>query len=190
VSARRPRLPALPGREAELAGPVRAYLEAQGYAVHVNPDGRDYFDVVARRGSTIGLVELKRTDWKHLLVQAVSRRSYGDWVAVVLPRRAAAERLLARAEAEVARPIGVWTVGAGGVDVLRAAEPWPAATRALFPEHRAALEELLSWREAGGLPEGATWGGFVGRSARGGGGRPTREWRLDEFAGGSERARD
>ncbi len=179
----RARLPPLPARETDLLPDVRARLEAEGYTVYVNPDGSDYFDVVARRGEEVGLVELKRTDWKHLLVQAVARRGYGDWVVAVLPRRFSAERLRARADTELSRAIGIWWVGAHGLEVLREATPWSAGTRERFPDHRAALKEMLEAIASGAVPAGATWGGFPARTARRAGGRSAREWRLDEFDG-------
>jgi hypothetical protein len=171
-----------PVRERELAPAVAGFLRARGYEVAVDPDGTDYFDLAAWRGEEVGLVELKIADWKTLTVQAAVRRTYSDWVAVALPRRSLAERLLARREGALLRPVGVWLVEAGTVEVLRPATPWPAATRALFPEHRAALRALLEARRDGFVPPGsATWGGFAARSARGAGGRHVREWRLDEF---------
>jgi hypothetical protein len=172
-------------RETTLIPPVERHLTADGYTVLVNPDGEDYFDLAAVRGEEVGLVELKIADWKTLKVQAAVRRTYADWVAVALPRRSLAERLLARMEGPLLHPVGVWLVEGEQLEILRAAEGWPPATRALFPEHRAALREMLAARAAGSLPVGATWSGFAARSAREAGGRHVREWRLDEFEGGT-----
>ncbi|HEV2315990.1 MAG TPA: hypothetical protein VGV89_00210 [Thermoplasmata archaeon] len=170
-----------PRRESDLAPAVRAHLESQGFRVWVDPDGADFFDVVARRGEEVGLVELKLADWKTLLRQAVVRRTYGDWVAVALSRRSLAVKLLERAGTPNTRPIGIWSVEGPAPEVLRAAEPWPESTRSLFVEHRDALRLLLDTLEAGGVPEGARWTGFAARSGRGAGTRSSREWRLDEF---------
>jgi hypothetical protein len=176
--------------ESTLAPPVQRFLAAQGYTVLIDPDGKDYFDVVALRGEEVGLVELKIADWKTLKVQAAVRRTYSDWVATALPRRSLAEKLLARMEGPLLRPVGVWVVEADHVTELRKAEPWPEETRALFPEHRAALREMLRAHAAGELPPGTTWSGFAGRSARAAGGRHVREWRLDEFDVPEARADD
>jgi hypothetical protein len=168
--------------ERELAPPVERYLRGRGYEVLIDPDGKDYFDLVAWRGEEVGLVELKVSDWRALKVQAAVRRTYSDWVAVALPRRSLAERLLARMEGPLLAPVGVWLVEGEAIEVLRPETPWPEATRALFPEHRAALREMLAARRAGLLPPGSTtWDGFAARSAREAGGRHVREWRLDEF---------
>ncbi len=178
---RRARLPPLPAREVDLVPVVRTELERQGYTVRVDPAGSDYFDLVARRGEEIGLVELKRTDWQHLLAQAVARRAYGDWVVAALARRTLAEKLLEHAATGLARSVGVWSVGPERIEVLRPAAPWPGTTRDLFREHRAALIELLDALDEHLLPEGAVWGGFAARTARAAGGRHAREWRLDEY---------
>src|SRR5580700_8943723 len=105
-------------RETELVEPVRRYLEALGYRVFVNPDGADYFDVVVRRGTEVGLVELKVADWPKVLAQALRRRGWGDWVAVVLPRRSLAQRVVGRPTAPRGGRVGVWYLSAGSVEVL------------------------------------------------------------------------
>lgn len=177
-----------PRRESELAGPIRRYLEAQGYTVWVDPDGTDYFDVAARRGEEVGLVELKLSDWRTLLAQAVDRRGYADWVAVALPRRPAAERLLARAALGHAQRIGVWTVVGESVTVLRSARPWAPSTRELFELQRRSLRALLDLRAGGLVPEGVELSAFPARAVRRPGGRSAREWRLEEFSERGERS--
>ena len=55
VSPSAPRRPRL--SEAELVRSTARYLETLGYRVRIDPDGADYFDLVARRGREVGLVE-------------------------------------------------------------------------------------------------------------------------------------
>ncbi|MCI4355433.1 MAG: hypothetical protein L3K06_08740, partial [Thermoplasmata archaeon] len=102
-------------RESELRAPVVAHLTAEGFRTWVAPDGRDYFDIVALRGEEIGLVELKVSAARQVFGQALRRRAWADWVAVAIPGRKAAERLLARPGAERAGRIGVWLVEPTGV---------------------------------------------------------------------------
>ena len=168
--------------ERELVEPVRQYLAGLGYRVFVDPDGSDYFDVVARHGEEVGLVELKVADYRKVLAQAHRRRGFGDWVAVVLPRKTLVDKLLALPSTERGRRVGVWHLYRGEVFVDRPASPLVApGESAAFPEARARLVELLDAMEAGELPEGVRWEGI---SAVPGGGhrrRATRDWRLDEF---------
>ena len=173
----------LPARESDLVPPVRQFLASAGYEVWVDPDGRGFFDVAARRGAELLLVELKLTDWRHLLAQAVARRGYADRVAVALPRESLARKLLARADGP-ASCVGVWWVRPDQVIELRGARPWPAATQELFAPGRKELDALLDARASGQLPEGIGWGGFPQRAEHRPGGRPAREWRIEEFPTG------
>lgn len=167
--------------ERELVPPVRAHLEALGYRVYVNPDGADYFDMVARKGPEVGLVELKVADWKRVVHQALRRRGWGDWVAVVVPRRSLAERIVARPVAPRGGRVGVWYLEAGGVVVLRPAAPFVVAGEVdPFPEPKTWLLERLEIADGleGGVPVG--WsvpdaGHVAGRR------RSSRDWRLEEF---------
>ena len=167
--------------ERELVPPVRAYLEGLGYRVYVDPDGADYFDVVARRGEEVGLVELKVADWKKVVHQALRRRGWGDWVAVVVPRRSLAEKIVARPSALRGTRVGVWYRDGDSVSVLRAAAPFVAPGEIdPFPEPKHWLLERLAI--ADGLAPGTvvTWGvPDAGRVA--GRGRSSRDWRLEEF---------
>jgi hypothetical protein len=167
--------------ERELVPPVRAYLEGLGYTVYVNPDGADYFDVVARRGSEVGLVELKVADWKTVVVQALRRRGWGDWVAVVLPRRSLAEKAVARPTAPRGVRVGVWYLEDGVTRVLRPAAPLVAVGEVdPFPEPKRWLVERLDLVERYGVAEPVTWSvpdaGRVGPHRR-----SSRDWRLEEF---------
>lgn len=169
--------------ETELAPPVVAFLEGQGYRVWRDPDGSDYFDIVCRRGEEVGLVELKVADYRKLLAQAHRRRGFADWVAVALPKRLLAEKLLALPSTERGRRVGVWRVREGKVTVLRPAEPLRAAGETNpFPEARARLVQLLDELEAGRLEPGTRWEGIAAVPGAGRLRRATRNWRLDEFS--------
>lgn len=174
-------MPARRMRETELAPPVRAFLEAQRYRVYVNPDGADYFDVVARRGTEVGLVEMKVADWKTVVVQALRRRGWGDWVAVVVPRRSLAEKVLARPTAPRGTRVGVWYVDAGEVRELRKAAPLVAPGEVdPFPEPKQWLSERLDIVDTYGAGAPVNWSvpdaGRVGANPR-----SSRDWRLEEF---------
>src|SRR5208282_6635002 len=94
--------------EREVVATAAAYLQGLGFRVYPNPDSTDYFDLVARRGNEVGLVEAKVSGSRAVLVQALKRRAWGDWVAVVLPSEKAAERLVARTDGTRASRVGVW----------------------------------------------------------------------------------
>jgi hypothetical protein len=177
MSAKRERLP-----ERALADPVRRHLEADGFRVWVDPDGSDFLDVVARRDEEVGLVELKVADWKTVLVQALRRRAWGDWVAVALPRRSLAEKVLARSAAGRPSRVGVWVVAGESVEVVRPArrlydpgEPDP------FESPRARLRLFLDALEGGGLPEGFEWGLAAHAAQATHRRRPALDWTLEEF---------
>jgi len=119
-----PRTPSSRRPERELVRTVAGYLAEQGYRVAVDPDGTDYFDLVARRGEEVGLVEVKVGDSKAVLAQALKRRGWGDWSAVALGSVRAAERLSNRTASTRAAPIGVWSVGPEAVRVHRPARRW------------------------------------------------------------------
>ncbi|MGC2205510.1 MAG: hypothetical protein WA719_06260, partial [Thermoplasmata archaeon] len=95
-------------RETELVAAARRYLESEGYRVWVDPDGRDYFDLVARRGREVGLVEAKVAHSRAVFAQALRRRVWGDWVAVVVSSERSAKALAARTAGRRAAPVGVW----------------------------------------------------------------------------------
>jgi len=169
-------------RESELRGPVCAHLESNGYRTWVAPDGRDYFDIVALRGEEIGLVELKVSAARQVFGQALRRRAWADWVAVAIPGRRAAERLVARAGSDRAGRVGVWVVGKDGVTELRPALRMYADGEATpFEEARAEFRERLRILETGELPEGIDWGIFGAPRLAGPHRRSTKDWRLEEF---------
>jgi hypothetical protein len=170
--------------EAELASPVRRHLERAGYRVWVDPDGSGYFDVVARRGTEVGLVELKIADWRRVFEQALRRRGWADWVAVALPRASLAARLVQRPGAPRAARVGIWVVGDAEIRVLREARPLVGDGETdPFPLLKAQLAESLDLLDRGDLGPGVRWGFAVAPSPSRRAGRrgATREWRLEEF---------
>ncbi len=72
-----------PECEMDLAPPVSAFLEAQGYTVRSEVNG---CDIVGIRGDTTVVVELKRNFTVSLLAQAADRQRIADAVYVALPR--------------------------------------------------------------------------------------------------------
>ena len=168
-------------RETEIVDVARRHLEQQGYRVWVDPDGRNYFDLVARRGREVGLVEAKVAGARAVLVQALRRRAWGDWVAVLLASERSARALARRTEGTRAEPVGVWWAGNGGVSVARPARPWTVAgADDPYADLRARFARILDDLESGVLPDSAAWDGVVGQVRRASGGRGFREWRLDE----------
>jgi hypothetical protein len=171
-----------PTRERELAGPVRGYLESLGYRVWVDPDGTDYYDVVARRGRTVALVELKLSDGRTVLRQALRRRGWADWAAVAVPNERLARRIAERPVAERGERVGVWAVVGDEVRVVRPASPFVGPGEPdPFERLKLALHERLDLLEAGKLPEGIAWHLLSASRRDLPGGRSTRDWRLEEF---------
>ncbi len=157
------------------------HLERNGYRVRIDPDGHDYFDLVARRGDEVGLVEAKVADARTVLTQALVRRAWGDWVAVVLASRRSALRLEERSRSTRAAPVGIWWVEGDGVLVARAARPWPStAGDDPFAVTRARFRAVLDTLDRGEVPDDLVWSGVLGTVRRLSGGRGFREWRLDE----------
>lgn len=179
MSAARPRRVRL--SEAEVVRIAAEHLEEQGYRVRVDLDGNDYFDLVARRGEEVGLVEAKVADSRTVLTQALKRRGWGDWTAVVLAGSRAAERLVERTDRTRARPVGVWSVVDGQVRVHRAATAWasPGAPDP-YAELRERFRAVLDALDQGTIPSGVRWDGLMHEIRRASGGRGFSEWRLDE----------
>jgi hypothetical protein len=167
--------------EGDLVRAVALHLEGQGYRVRIDPDGTDYFDLVARRGNEVGLVEAKVVGSRAVLAQALKRRGWGDWTAVALGSAIAAERLARRTTATRAEPVGVWSVAGSSVRVHRPARAWADAGGAdPFRPLRDRFRRLLDAIDAGELPEAARWDGVPRAVRRASGGRGFSEWRLDE----------
>ncbi len=157
------------------------YLEKQGYRTRIDPDGTNYFDLVARRGDEVGLIEAKVANSRAVLTQALVRRAWGDWVAVVLASRRSATALGERSQGTRAEPVGIWWCEEGTVGVVRAARAWPAPGGAdPYAPLRARFRGVLDALDRGDVPEGLTWSGVPGTVRRLSGGRGFREWRLDE----------
>ncbi len=176
ATPRRPRL-----RETEVVAAAATFLTTQGYRVYPNPDAGDYFDLVARRGDEVGLVEAKVAGTRKVLVQALKRRAWGDWVAVVLPSELAARRLVGRTDSTRASPVGVWVACDGVVRVLRPARAWVRpGDEDPYSELRARFRAVLDRVDSGEIPVDVPWSGVVGAVRRASGGRGFAEWRLDE----------
>jgi len=136
----------------------------------------------------VGLVEAKVSGSREVLVQALKRRAWGDWVAVVLPSERAAERLAARTNDTRASRVGVWAAKAGSVRVVRPAQSWVSPGDVdPFSDLRARFRRILDRIDSGEIPPDVPWGGVVRAVRRASGGRGFAEWRLDEpFAPDSE----
>jgi len=175
---------ARPRRERELAGPVRSYLESMGFRVWVDPDGTDYYDVVARRAREVALVELKLADGRTVLRQALRRRGWADWAAVAVPSERLARRIAARPVAERGERVGVWAVVGEELRVIRPAAPFVGPGEIdPFGRLKLAMHERLDLLESGELPEGIGWQLLSASRRDLPGGRSTRDWRLEEFRG-------
>jgi len=83
------RVPSQRFRETDLDPPVRAFLEARGYAVRGEVHA---CDLVAVRGEELLVVELKRGLSVDLLMQAVDRQRLSPAVYVAIPRSREVER--------------------------------------------------------------------------------------------------
>jgi hypothetical protein len=168
--------------EQAMAESVGAWLRRRGFRVYRDPDGSDYFDLIARKEGSIGLIELKRRGVRAVLGQALRRRPYGDWVAVALPSDRAARNARALASGPRSGRIGIWVATGPVVDELRPARPmWEDLASRPFPEARERLARLLDAVDAGTIPAGVLWSPGRPSSRRGG----SREFRLDEFPDGS-----
>ena len=169
-------------RESEVVRAAARFLEGRGYRVYPNIDAADYFDLVARRGDEVGLVEAKVSGSREVLVQALKRRAWGSWGAVVLPSATSAERLAQRTVGTRAARVGVWVADPDGkVRVVREAEPWVRPGDAdPFAELRDRFRSILDRIDSGEIPADLPWDGVVRTVRRASSGRSFAEWRLDE----------
>lgn len=167
--------------ELRLVEAARAFLSGRGFRVWVDLDGGDYFDLVARRGAEVGLVEAKVHGPRAVLAQALRRRVWGDWTAVVLASERSARALATRTAGTRAGPVGVWWARDGAVTEVRPARSWVVAGEEdPYSDLRERFRRILDGLEAGELPAGVRWDGVLGEIWRASGGRRFAEWRLDE----------
>ncbi|MGP8109169.1 MAG: hypothetical protein ACLQD9_00445 [Thermoplasmata archaeon] len=173
-------------RERDLLVVAARHLETEGYRTYLDIDGTDYFDLVAKRGQEVGLIEGKISGSQRVLVQALRRRAWGDWVAVVLASPRSAEALVRRTQSGRASPVGVWTVVREELSILRPATPWSTRTEDdPFRELKNRFRRVLESVDRGELPAGARWSDVNREVRRAAGGRGFAEWRLDENASNS-----
>lgn len=110
-------------RESDLVGPVRSFLESRGYAVldEVLVGGRRA-DLVGV-GDAVAAVELKLSDWRTALRQAMAYQLGAEyaWVAMPLAGAAVAFRYRDRFERE-----GVGLIGVVGPECRSLIDPRPS----------------------------------------------------------------
>ncbi|WP_090209130.1 DUF2161 domain-containing phosphodiesterase [Yoonia litorea] len=113
-------------KEAELYPPVKAYLEAQGFAVKGEVGAAD---VVARRGDDLLIVEMKTGFSLALFHQGVERLAITDAVYLAVPAGGKSKALKRNVQLARRAGLGVMTVRLrdGFVEVL--ADPGPYAAR-------------------------------------------------------------
>ncbi len=170
-----------PAREPEraLLVAVAAEYDRRGYRSYLDPDGTDYFDLAVRRGEEVGLLEGKVAGPSAVLAQALRRRAWADWVAVVLGSARSARRLADRTAGQRSSIVGVWAVEDGRPVELRPARA-PPAPGDPFAETRGRFRALLDAIEHGELPGGVRWSGVPRAVRLASSGRSFAEWRLDE----------
>ena len=166
---------------------LRHHLERQGFQVYPNPDGTDYFDLVARRGGEIGLVELKLNRGGAVLHQALRRRAWGAWTAIALASERTARRLVTAPTSRLRSAVGIWYVQGETVEVLRPARLTPDRTRSeMAGAARAELGRWLDRVDRGELPPGVRWEGLRYAVGRFSGGRRFKEWTIEEASASGE----
>lgn len=167
--------------------PMRAYLEHEGFRVYPNVDGNDYFDLVARRGRELGLVELKRSLAGPAFGQALRRRAWGDWVGVALGSGPGARRLATERNGRLSSVVGIWWVHGETVELLRA--PTVVPTADVPRPERVQLHAWLDAIDRGWIPPGTRMEGLGGTLHRLSLGRGYREWTVEEAADDPARQR-
>ncbi|MEL6957776.1 MAG: DUF2161 family putative PD-(D/E)XK-type phosphodiesterase [Pseudomonadota bacterium] len=115
-------------RESDLYGPVKAYLQRQGFEVKGEVGAAD---VVGRRGSEVVIVELKLGFSLALFHQAIERLAVSEDVYVAVPAGGKGKAL--RNNVKLARRLGlgVLTVRARDGHVEALADPGPYTARVL-----------------------------------------------------------
>ncbi|MEM7441375.1 MAG: DUF2161 family putative PD-(D/E)XK-type phosphodiesterase [Pseudomonadota bacterium] len=128
-------------RETDLYGPVKAYLEGQGYEVKSEIQS---CDVVARRGSEPPVVvELKLSLSLNLLMQGVDRQAITDAVYLAVPAtkgRSWGSQL--RTAVKLCRRLGLGLLTIRGNSVIAEVDPGPYAPRKMPKRREALLREF------------------------------------------------
>jgi hypothetical protein len=141
-------------REAELFGPIRRWLEAQGYTVYAEVpmpcSGSHPTDVVGLKGEHIIAVELKTSLTKHLVRQCALNQLYADLVYAAVPTQPRTLPDKKRYDS-----IGVLRVNGDSVSVVREAIGEPEICKW---HHGNMLQRLREWKPAGkdekaGIPQ-------------------------------------
>lgn len=176
------RAPSVRRPERELLLRVAGVLATRGFRTYLDPDGTDYFDLVAKQGEDVGIVEGKVGHPREVLSQALRRRAWADWVAVVVDTLGSAERLARRtAPPSRAAFVGIWAAEGSGVREIRPATRAPPDDGSdPFAPTRERFRRILESVDRGEIPLGVRWDGVPGEVRRSSGGRRFGEWRLDE----------
>lgn len=168
-------------RERELLEAVAGVLGTRGYRCYIDPDGSDYFDLAVRRDGEVGLVEGKLSAPSAVLTQALVRRAWADWVAVVVGSRRSAERLVRTTTGRRSACVGVWSCVEGVAEEHRS--PVRLSTKGPDDPYVATRDRFRSTLEAldrGELPSAVAWSSVPSTVRDSSRGRRWREWRLDE----------
>jgi len=160
---------------------VAVELRRRGYRTYLDPDGRDYFDLAARKDEEVGLIEGKVGRGSEVLAQALRRRPWADWVAVVVSPAGLADRLVARTAGHRAGAVGVWAYEGGRAREVRPAVRWALGSPDPFSATRERFRNHLLDLDRGLLPAEVGWSGVVGEVRKASRGRGFAEWRLDEL---------
>ncbi len=150
-------------RETDLYAPIKAFLEAQGYAVKGEVEG---CDVVAVRGAEAPLVvELKRSFSLDLVLQGVARQKLTDKVYLAVADEGARGSTLRRRRREVARlcrllGLGLLVVGGEPAVVEPRLDPGPYRPRQT-PRRRERLLKEFAQRAGDPNRGGAARRGIV-----------------------------
>ena len=144
-------------KEADLYPPVKAYLQAQGYAVKGEVGAAD---VVGLRGDDLVIVELKSAFSLALFHQGIARLALTDQVYLAVPEGGRIKALRANVKLARRAGLGVMTVRLrdGFVSVL--ADPGPYAARGA-PKKRARLLRAFARLQGDPNAGGATRHGIV-----------------------------
>ena len=144
-------------KEADLYPPVKAYLQAQGYAVKGEVGAAD---VVGLRGDDLVIVELKSAFSLALFHQGVARLALTDQVYLAVPEGGRIKALRANVKLARRAGLGVMTVRLRDGHVTVLADPGPYAARSA-PKKRARLLRAFARLQGDPNAGGATRHGIV-----------------------------